>query len=116
MSTGPTPSRGEVWMTELGSGRSREQSGTRPALIISVDGFNQSGAELDVVLPLSSRKKRVRSHVEILPPEGGVTVPSYIKCEDVRSLFTQRLIRVMGSVSAPTLAAVETRLRFLLGL
>jgi mRNA interferase MazF len=103
-------------MTDLGAGRGREQSGTRPALIVSVDGFNQSGAELVIVLPLTSRKKKVRTHVEILPPEGGVTVPSYIKCEDVRSLSTERLLRCMGTVSDVTLAEVETRLRLLLGL
>jgi mRNA interferase MazF len=103
-------------MTDLGTGRGREQSGTRPVLIISVDGFNHSGAELVIAIPLTSRRKRIRTHVEILPPEGGVSIPSYIKCEDVRSLSTERLIRLMGIVSSTTLAEVETRLRFLMGL
>ena len=103
-------------MTDLGSSRGREQAGTRPALIVSVDGFNQSGAELVVVVPMTSRRKRVRTHVEVLPPEGGLSVPSYIKCEDVRSLSTERFMRLMGSVSALTLTEVETRLRWLLGL
>ena len=116
MSAGPAPAHGEVWMTDLGTGRGREQSGTRPALIVSADGFNHSGADMVIAVPLTSRKKRVRTHVEILPPEGGVTVPSYIKCEDVRSLSPQRLIRLMGAISATTMLEVETRLRFLLGL
>src|SRR2546423_1645988 len=116
MSTGPSPTRGEVWMTALGTGRGREQSGTRPVLIVSVDGFNQSGAELVIAAPLTSRQKRLRTHVAILPPDGGVTVPSYLKCEDVRSLSTERLLRAMGTVSASTMTEVETRLRFLLGL
>jgi mRNA interferase MazF len=116
MSSGATPARGDVWMTDLGTGRGREQSGIRPVLIVSVDTFNQSGAELVIAVPLTSRKKRVRTQVEILPPEGGLTVPSYIKCEDVRSLSPERLIRLMGSVSPATLSEVETRLRFLLGL
>jgi len=103
-------------MVELGTGRGREQSGTRPALVVSVNGFNQSGAELVIAIPLTSRKKRVRTHVEVLPPEGGLTVPSYVKCEDVRALSTERLIRLMGTVSATTLAEAENRLRFLLGL
>jgi mRNA interferase MazF len=103
-------------MTDLGTGRGREQSGTRPVLIVAIDGFNQSGAELVIALPLTSRKKRIRTHVAILPPEGGVTLPSYIKCEDMRSLSTERFIRAMGTVSALTLSEVEIRLRFLLGL
>lgn len=76
MSTGATPTRGEVWMADLGTGRGREQAGTRPVLIISVDGFNQSGADLVIAIPLTSRKKNIRTHVEIKPPEGGVNVPS----------------------------------------
>lgn len=116
MSISSAPARGEVWMADMGSGRGREQSGMRPVLIVSVDGFNQSGAELVIVLPLTSRKKRVRTHVEVLPPEGGVTVPSYIKCEDIRSVSPERLSRLMGTISAATLSDVETRLRFLLGL
>src|SRR2546426_6894331 len=116
MSAGPAPARGEVWMTDFGTGRGSEQSGTRPALIGSVDGFNQSGAELVIVLPLTSRKKRVRTHVEVVPPEGGLTITSYIKCEDIRSLSKERLIRRMGTVSDATMSEVETRLRFLLGL
>ncbi|HZT83704.1 MAG TPA: type II toxin-antitoxin system PemK/MazF family toxin [Gemmataceae bacterium] len=50
------------------------------------------------------------------PPEGGLSVPSCIKCEDVRSVSDQRLLRQMGTVSPATLSEVERRLRFLLGL
>ena len=116
MSTGPPPARGEVWMAALDRGRGREQAGTRPALVVSVDAFNRSGAELAIVVPLTSRKKHVRTHVEVLPPEGGVAVPSYVKCEDIRSISPDRLIRLMGTVSVASLSAVEDRLRFLLGL
>src|SRR5579862_4577056 len=104
MTAATTPIRGEVWLTDLGSGRGREQSGMRPALVLSVDGFNQSGAELVIVVPLTSRKKHVRSHVEVLPPEANLRVPSYIKCEDVRSISTDRVVRLLGAVSAATLA------------
>jgi mRNA interferase MazF len=103
-------------MADLGSGRGREQSGTRPVLIVSVDGFNRSGADLVIAIPLTSRRKRVRTHVEIQPPEGGVTVTSFIKCEDARSLSVERLLRLMGTISAATMTAVEDRLRLLLGL
>ncbi len=103
-------------MADLGRGRGREQAGTRPVLIISVDAFNQSGAELAIAIPLTSRKKGIRTHVEILPPEGGISTTNYIKCDDVRSLSKERLIRGMGQVSAATLKEVESRLRFLLGL
>lgn len=43
------PSRGEVWMVDLGPTQGREQDGTRSALVPSVDRFNQGPAELAVV-------------------------------------------------------------------
>ena len=45
-----------------------------------------------------------------------VKAKSFIKCEDVRSVAKERLSRRWGKVSGGTLAAVEDRLRILLGL
>ena len=41
---------------------------------------------------------------------------SFVKCEDVRSVATERLCGRLGAVSPQTMAAVEDRLRILLGL
>jgi mRNA interferase MazF len=110
------PLRGEIWLVTLDPTIGREQAGTRPALVISDDLFNQSHAELVVVLPITSKNKGIRSHVEIVPPEGGLNVTSYIKCEDVRSISTQRLGRRLGKVTADTMDEVENRLRFILAI
>jgi mRNA interferase MazF len=37
----------------------REQAGSRPALVISVDQFNHGPSELVVVLPITSRRKGI---------------------------------------------------------
>lgn len=110
------PLRGEIWLTTLGPTVGREQAGTRPALIISDDLFNQSHAELVVVLPITSKSKGIRSHVPVSPPEGGLKVASYIKCEDVRSISIQRFRRRLGKITARTMNEVETRLRIILAL
>jgi mRNA interferase MazF len=110
------PSRGDIWQVDLGRTRGREQAGTRPALVVSVDPFNQSGADLVILLPITSKFKRVRSHVPVQPPEGGLSLPSFIKCEDVRSVSKQRLLHRLGTVSSATIAHVEDCLRILLGL
>ncbi len=112
----PEPSRGDVWLVNFGSTRGHEQSGTRPGLIISVDPFNHGPAGLIVVLPLTTVAKGIPFHVEIDPPEGGVKVKSFIKCEDIRSVAKDRLTRPWRRVSGQTLDAVEDRLRILLGL
>lgn len=110
------PGRGEIWFVNLDPTKGREQAGRRPALVVSVNELNQSAAELVIVLPVTSREKRVRSHVQVGEGEGGLTIRSFIKCEDIRSISVRRLEQRLGAVSAPTLAAVEDRLRILLGL
>ncbi len=109
-------SRGDLWSVELSPVRGREQAGRRPALVVSVDEFNHGPADLVVVVPLTTKDKGIPFHVGIRPPEGGVDRPSYIKCEDVRSVSKERLVEQLGSVDAGTLAQVEDRLRILLGL
>ncbi len=108
--------RGEVWLIDLDPVRGHEQKGTRPCLVISQDLFNRSPAGLLIVLPITSRDKGIRSHVRLVPPEGGVATVSFIKCEDVRSIISERLVRRLGKLSNSTLDAVAERLRILMGL
>ncbi len=49
-------------------------------------------------------------------PRGGLKQKSFIKCEDVRSVATERLLQRYGAVSLETLSRVEDRLRILLNL
>ncbi|MCP4665737.1 MAG: type II toxin-antitoxin system PemK/MazF family toxin [Deltaproteobacteria bacterium] len=110
------PSRGDIWLVDLSSARGHEQAGTRPALIISVDLFNHGPAGLVVAVPLTTKAKGIPLHVELRPPEGGVKEVSYVKCEDLRSISTERLLKRWGKVSPATVFQVEDRLRILMGL
>lgn len=110
------PSRGDVWEVSLDPTIGREQTGTRPALVLSIDKFNHGPAELVIVLPISSKNKNQPLHVAVTPPEGGLSLPSFIKCEDIRSVSRQRLKQFCGIVTAQTLAEVEKRMRILLRL
>ena len=110
------PRRGEIWKVDLGRTRGHEQAGTRPSLVLSVDPFNAGPAGLVVVLPLTTRAKGIPFHVEVNPPEGGLSDRSFIKCEDVRSISKDRLVSPLGAVSPATLECVEERVRILLGM
>lgn len=110
------PARGEVWIVNLDPTKGREQAGKRPALVLSVDHFNHGPAELVVILPITSKAKGIPLHVAVTPPEGGLSQPSFIKCEDVRSVSKERLLSKLGTVTAQTMAAVEDRIKRLLGL
>ena len=110
------PCRGEVWFANLNPVRGHEQAGQRPVLVASVNPFNHSFAGLVIVLPITSREKKIPYHVEINPPEGGLNQRSFIKCEDVRSIAKERLSHKRGTVSKETMAEIEERLSILLDL
>ena len=111
----PEPRRGDIWFGVLDPIRGHEQGGKRPVLIVSDDLFNRSAARLVVAVPLTTKKKDIPYHIEVSPPEGGLLRPSFIKCEDIRSLSVERLIGRLGSASDSTVARVEDRIRRLLG-
>jgi mRNA interferase MazF len=110
------PCRGDIWTVDLDPTRGHEQSGHRPALIVSVDLFNHGPADLVVVLPITSKDKGIPLHVLVAPPEGGVKESSYVKCEDIRSISKQRLAKFWGRVSPQTMLEIEERLSVLLGM
>ena len=110
------PSRGEIWMVDLNPVRGHEQAGLRPCLVVSVNLFNHGPAGLIVVLPVTSKDKKIPLHVPIEPQESGLTVKSYIKCEDIRSISKDRLIEHKGKAPQEIIALAEDRLRILLQL
>lgn len=116
MPTGAAPLRGDIWLADLNPVRGHEQAGRRPVLIVSVDLFNQSRAELVVVVPITSTIRNVPFQLVVLPPEGGLTNTSALLCEAIRSISKDRLLTRWGSVLPSTLAEVEDRLRILMGL
>ncbi len=111
------PNRGEVWFIDLSDPpKGHEQAGNRPALIVSVDKFNHGPTDLVILIPISKVAKGIPTHVEVNPPEGGLTMRSFIKCEAVRSVSKVRLVTRLGVVNDQTIEAVEDRLKILLDL
>ena len=105
-----------MWLVDFGEPIGHEQGYRRPAVVISVDRFNRSRAELAVVLPVTSTRRELPSHIEIEAGESGLDQTSYAKTEDLKSVSTQRLIRRLGVVPADRLSRAEQALRLLLGL
>lgn len=108
--------RGEVWLIDVNPTRGHEQAGTRPALVVSADEFNHGPAGLVILVPMTTTERHIPLHVPVDPPEGGLDRRSFIKCEDVRSVSEQRLVRRFGVVSPDTLSLVADRLRIVLDL
>ncbi len=109
--------RQEVWLVDFNPpGRGKEIHKTRPALAISHDTFNDSPADLIIVLPITSTDLKIPAHIRIDPPEGGVRNASFIKCDQIRTISKERIIKRWGRISDQAMAAVENTVRILLDL
>lgn len=109
--------RGQIWLVDLEPIRGHEQGGRRPSLIVSTGGLNRSRARLVILLPLTTRERQLPTRVRVEPPEGGLRETSFICCEHVRSVSSERLgERAFGAVSLDTLDQVDDILQLLLGL
>ena len=111
-----TAHRGDVWLVDFGEPVGREQSGRRPAVIVSADPLNESRAGVVIVVPMTTTPRGLPSHVEIDPAASGLDEVSYAKCEDVKSISEQRLIVQLGSISDVAMFEIARALRFLLNL
>lgn len=103
--------RGDIYFADLDPVIGSEQGGKRPVLIIQNDLGNRFSPTV-IILPLTSRmgKRPLRTHVPITPPQGGVTKPSVILCEQVRTVEKTRLIRPLGSLNREKMALVDRAL------
>lgn len=108
--------RGEVWLVDFGDPVGREQSGNRPAVVVSADLLNDSPAGVVVVIPITTTHRGLPSHIEIDQGDSGLDEVSYAKCEDVKSISEQRLIARLGSVGEDVVLQAARALRFLLEL
>jgi len=110
------PSRGDVWMVDLGQNPGLEQGKRRPALVVSVDRYNHTAAELIVIVPITTTVRKIPMHIEVYPPEGGLEYHSCIQCDQPRCVSRVRFARRLGAIAAETMERVEDRLRILLDL
>lgn len=110
------PRRGEVWLIDFGDPVGREQAGRRPGVIVSADPLNESRAGVVVVVPMTTTRRGLPSHVEIDAGFSGLDDVSYAKCEDVKSVSEQRLLGRLGTVSTEATFDIGRVLRLLLDL
>jgi mRNA interferase MazF len=84
-------------------------------IVLSTDIVNAT-AGLVTVIPITSRKRAIRSRVEMKPPDGGLSVVSYVICEQSRTISVTRLTTLLGMASPATMRAASEIVRVLLGL
>lgn len=109
--------QGEIWLFDPDPIKGNEiGKKVRPCLIISNNAWNRIPTGLVIVIPLTSVKKGISTHVRISPPEGGLTVESFALCEQIRSISKERLVKKTGLVSNKILQEVYSWISDLISL
>jgi mRNA interferase MazF len=105
--------QGDVWLADLNPTTGREQAGTRPVLVISVDALNNGPSDLAIVVPITSTKRPNPIHVELGEGVGGLRSRSFALPEMVSSISRERLCKRWGTVAIADLLRVVERVRIL---
>jgi len=112
-----TVKRSEVWLADLNPTQGSEQAGTRPVLIFQNDLINKfTTTILTIPFTTNLRRASLPSCVQVSKGEGGLDSDSVALCHQLRVLDKTRLQRKMGEVSEETMAAIENRVIFTIGI
>jgi mRNA interferase MazF len=97
--------RGEIRWADLNPVIGREQSGMRPVLILSHDVFNRhSGTVIAIALTSQALKAGFPLTMEVTT--GDLPKRSWAKISQIRTLSTERIGQLIGTLSSEELARV----------
>jgi len=103
--------RGEIWLISLDPSAGHEQSGRRPVLIVSPDGFNRLTG-VPVILPITSGGRFARTAGFAVSLTGaGTRTTGVVRCDQPRAVdLAARHGRRLESVPHTILQEVLARL------
>ena len=107
--------RGEVYWADLVPRSGSEQTGRRPVILVSHDGFNQTpGWRSMIVVPIStssSQGKRGPTVIELPSGTGALAKTSFAVCHQATTLDRARLTKRLGILSSESLREIEEGLK-----
>lgn len=107
--------RGDVYWADLGPRSVSEQTGVRPVIVVSDDGFNESpGWRSIIVVPVSTAAKQARrgpTAIELPVGAGGLSRASVAICHQVTTVDRGKLSKQIGEMEGVLLREVEDGLR-----
>ena len=110
------PRRGDIWLVRLDPAVGSEIRKTRPAAVISND-INNRYAGTVTVLPISDRGEKTYPFEVAVPTAGtGLSKPSKIRCQQVRTVDATRLVKFVGSLDPDLVLLAEEALKIHLGM
>ena len=106
--------RGAIWWANLNPIRGREQSGTRPVLIISQDVFNQYSGTV-IALALTSQAPTAEFPLTFLIESVSLPKQYWVKISQIRTLSIDRLGDRISQISPEELAIIVSGLNEIVG-
>lgn len=104
--------RGDIYFVIGTHGTGSEQTGERPAIVVSNDTGNRYAPVVEVVYLTTKRKTTIPTHVFINSAE----CPSIALCEQIVTVCKSRLERYMGSVTVAEMRQIDKALSTSLGI
>ena len=104
------PRRGSVYLVRLDPAFGHEIKKIRPAVVISNDHMNELASTI-LIMPITGGHYSQFGWILLHLPEGGLTKPSSIVSDQIKSIDKRRLIKQTGSVSVDTMAKIEQAIR-----
>ncbi|MEH1797367.1 MULTISPECIES: type II toxin-antitoxin system PemK/MazF family toxin [unclassified Nostoc] len=111
--------RGQIYFINLNPVRGREQAGTRPVLVLSIDAINQLPLVVTVVVGTKGTNIRhdYPNNIRVSPSDSGLRLETVFLCFQIRSLDPNRFPDdPSGKISDSKMLEVETAVRYCLGL
>ncbi|MCC5640697.1 type II toxin-antitoxin system PemK/MazF family toxin [Nostoc sp. CHAB 5844] len=111
--------RGEIYFVNLNPVQGREQAGTRPVLILSIDGINQLPLVVTVIIGTKGTniKRDYPTNIRVSPNDSGLPIETVFLCFQIRSLDPNRFpADPAGKISDSKMLEVETAVCYCLGL
>lgn len=108
MSIAPTPSRGEIWLVDFGTGVGAEIRKLRPAVIINLNSVGR--LPLRMVVPITDWKLAYADYpwMVMLPADSntGLAKPSAADAFQTKSVSIERCLRRIGRTTAAQVLAL----------
>ena len=107
-----TIKRGEIYCADLDPVVGSEQGGIRPVLVIQNNRGNRFSPTV-IVAAITSRqhKAALPTHVPLAAGEAGLTRPSVVLAEQMRTLDGRRLRRRLGALGEEKMREVDGAIR-----
>jgi mRNA interferase MazF len=108
--------RGEIYHVDLGIPIGHEPSSLRPGVVVSADLISNGPGGLVGIVPVTSTRYGLRSHIELEEGVTGLDHLSFARCDQLRMISVLRVATRLGYVPIEQMSEIDQALRFIFDL